>query len=81
MKEFWVGFLHALRAQKDYRGITHGCGNGSGHGDAVIIAAVNDAAMKTGPLDHQCCIIGLRSSAQSLEHLYYGCNPIGLFQT
>ena len=53
LPEFWIGFIHGLRAA-DFDGFCadRGC-DGGGHGDAVVVMGIHRAAGKAGAKDSQ----------------------------
>ena len=80
-EELWVGFFHAFRPQDPYILLADRGGNGSGHGNAVVIPAVYGAAQKARSVNRQRAFVCHCSAAQGSDHINHRGNPVRFFQT
>ena len=78
--ETGIGFFYALSAQHGHGTGGQGSRDGGGHGDAVIVAAINNAAGKAAGIYPEGTFIGLGFDAQGFQHGHNGGYPVRFFQ-
>ena len=79
--ETGIGFFYAIGAQHSHRTGGQGSRDGGGHGDAVIVAAINNAAGKAAGIYPEGTLVSLGFDAQGLQHGHNGGHPVRFFQT